>query len=91
MFANQPQHGCLEMSRRSFLATLIGIPIMGTTVPALGTPGFYVTGVVTASETEDDSFHIGHEFGISARPLSQPHRILRTFVNQKVQVHVELA
>ena len=86
-------HG-FDVSRRSFFTTIAGVLGMGTNVPTLGTqkvaPGFYVTGVISPTE-DGDFFDIGHEFGLRASPTTEPHRLLRSYVNQKVQVHVELA
>lgn len=41
------------MTRRAFLATVCGVPMLGTTVPALGMrAGVHLTGRLDATETE---------------------------------------
>jgi hypothetical protein len=40
------------MTRRAFFATLVGVPLMGMNVPALGASGVHLTGRLDATETE---------------------------------------
>ena len=74
-------------SRRAFLLTVFGV--VAPSHPAMaGLPGFHVRGVVSATEQED-LFYIGHQFGLTAAPHTEPHRLLVGFIDREVRVHVE--
>jgi nitrate/TMAO reductase-like tetraheme cytochrome c subunit len=80
------------MTRRALLATLIGVPIMGTNVPTLGT-GFVVTGKADATEGEklEGYVNLGKEFCLVCHPKSPAYPKLMELVGHDVTVTVEPA
>ena len=80
-------HTCPEVSRRAFLLTACGVIATQNSVTAAPT-GFHVRGIVSATEHED-MFQIGHEFGLTAAPRTEPHRLLFGLIDKEVRVHVE--
>ena len=54
----QPPDSGGFVTRRAFFATLIGVPIIGTTVPALGMrAGVHLTGRLDATEAEHQEMY----------------------------------
>lgn len=84
MLRGQPTHGCMDVSRRAFFVTVLGLV---TPRPAAAT-GFHVQGVLSTTD-ESDVFMLGHQFGLLAAPHTEPHRLLLTMLNAEVRVHVE--
>jgi hypothetical protein len=83
------------MTRRALLATLIGVPIMGTNVPRLGAAqaGFHVTGPIEPLEQEKQEgyFPIGKDMTLMTHPKSPIYDDLLSLVGRTVRVHVEPA
>lgn len=77
-----------RLSRRTFFGAVLGVSMIPNRVTAAR--GFRVSGVVTTTE-EDDHFQIGHEFGLTAAPGTEPHRLIALMAVEvmRVTVHVE--
>jgi hypothetical protein len=78
------------MTRRALLATLIGVPIMGSNVPTQGM-GFQVEGPLSPIEQEKQEgyFPIGTDLTLMTHPKSPIYDDLVALCGRTVRVHVD--